>query len=180
MSDVTIGQIAYDAYHNCPESKLLERSTIAPLPFNHLSVERKAFWEAIAKSVKDVIAPGVGTGSGWIGVDLDGTLAEYHGSSSHNVLGTPIKPVIEHVRRLLAEGVRVKIFTARVSPITDFFGNVVVNKEEREKIEQYCVLHLGRKLEITCCKDYGMIELIDDRAIQVVPNRGIRVDKLNF
>ena len=41
-----------------------------------------------------------------------------------------------------------------------------------ECIRQWCAKHVGRALPITCCKDYGMIELWDDRCIQVIPNTG--------
>ncbi len=33
--------------------------------------------------------------------------------------------------------------------------------------------HIGKELEITNVKDFGMIELWDDRAVQVIPNTGI-------
>lgn len=54
---------------------------------------------------------------GWIGVDLDGTLAEYTGWKGVEHIGEPITPI--------------------------------------------------------CTKDYSMIELWDDRAIRVQPNKGI-------
>ena len=50
---------------------------------------------------------------GWIGVDLDGTLAEYHGWNGS--IGKPIAPMVDRVKRWLAEGVEVRIMTARVS-----------------------------------------------------------------
>ena len=34
---------------------------------------------------------------------------------------------------------------------------------------------LGVTLAVTCVKDYGMVELWDDRAVQVVMNTGRRV-----
>lgn len=46
----------------------------------------------------------------------------------------------------------------------------------REMIESWCVEHIGHKLPITNVKDYGMIELWDDRAVQVIPNTGRRAD----
>ena len=42
----------------------------------------------------------------------------------------------------------------------------------RSAIEAWCRKHIGAQLEITCIKDYGMIELWDDRCIQVEPNTG--------
>ncbi len=43
-------------------------------------------------------------------------------------------------------------------------------------IDAWCERHFGRKLPVTCTKDYGMVELWDDRAVQVKENTGIRVD----
>jgi hypothetical protein len=43
-------------------------------------------------------------------------------------------------------------------------------------IEAWCVEHIGVVLPVTNVKDFGMIELWDDRAVQVVPNTGQRVD----
>lgn len=39
-------------------------------------------------------------------------------------------------------------------------------------IENWCLKHIGKKLPVTNIKDFGMIELWDDRAVQVVPNTG--------
>ena len=46
----------------------------------------------------------------------------------------------------------------------------------RAPINDWCVLHLGETLQITNIKDFGMVELWDDRAVQVIPNTGERVD----
>jgi len=45
-----------------------------------------------------------------------------------------------------------------------------------QAIHQWCILHIGKQLRITCKKDYKMIELWDDRAVQVIPNTGKRAD----
>ena len=42
----------------------------------------------------------------------------------------------------------------------------------RGPIEQWCLTHLGQKLEVTNIKDFGMITLYDDRCVQVVANTG--------
>jgi hypothetical protein len=44
-------------------------------------------------------------------------------------------------------------------------------------IGHWCQKHIGQRLEVTCTKDYGMIELWDDRAVQVVANTGITVSE---
>src|SRR6478735_1483632 len=117
--------------------------------------------------------------SGWIGVDLDGTLAYYDQWRGPEHIGEPIPAMLERVQRWLAEGKDVRIFTARVeratvvlsaaSPESDASQNLSVVEA---CIRRWCEKHLGRPLPITCCKDYGMIELWDDRCVQVIPNTG--------
>lgn len=109
-------------------------------------------------------------GRGWIGVDLDGTLAHYDTWRGPGHIGEPIAPMVERVKGWLSEGHEVKIFTARVSTkdqdeLTTVSGAIL----------QWCYRHIGRTLDITCVKDYQMIELWDDRAIQVIPNTGISI-----
>lgn len=117
--------------------------------------------------------------SGWIGVDLDGTLAHYGEFKGVEHIGAPIPAMLERVKRWLAEGREVRIFTARVDG-----GEAALiggNKDgeqfmdvDRAKgyIEAWCLQHIGQKLPVTNRKDYGMIELWDDRAVQVEMNTG--------
>jgi hypothetical protein len=105
--------------------------------------------------------------SGWIGVDLDGTLAHYDGWRGVEHIGAPVAPMLARVKAWLAEGTTVKIFTARV------FGR---DEAALRPIQQWCRDHLGQELEVTCTKDFAMIELWDDRAVQVYANTGLRVD----
>jgi len=106
--------------------------------------------------------------SGWIGVDLDGTIAMYGGWQGADHIGEPIPPMVERVKDWLARGIEVKIFTARVAFDED--GSV------RKSIEMWCEKHIGATLPVTCSKDYGMVELWDDRCVQVIPNTGRRAD----
>jgi hypothetical protein len=105
---------------------------------------------------------------GYYAVDLDGTLAHYEGWNG-GAIGAPIPLMVERVKRWLAEGRDVKIMTARVSLPEQA-------KEAERAIQEWCLLHIGRELPVTCIKDYHLIELWDDRAIQVVPNTGERAD----
>jgi hypothetical protein len=107
--------------------------------------------------------------SGWIGVDLDGTLAHYEGWNGGKV-GRPIPAMAERVRNWLAEGREVRIMTARVS------GCDEETAEQVKLIQAWTKEHLGATLEVTNKKDFAMIELWDDRAVQVEPNTGRRVD----
>ena len=118
---------------------------------------------------------------GWIGVDLDGTLAYYDEWRGALHVGEPIPEMLERVRRWLDEGKDVRIFTARVnresiaSAMASPEGAAAAAREVaavEECIRHWCEKHVGRALPITCCKDYGMIELWDDRCIQVIPNTG--------
>jgi hypothetical protein len=111
---------------------------------------------------------------GWFAVDLDGTLAEYHHWVGEEHIGTPIPAMVTRVRRWIEDGRDVRIFTARVAP-----ASLAVNGVAREfvvgVIEDWCEKHLGCVLPITHEKDLHMIELWDDRCVQVVTNTGLTV-----
>ena len=106
--------------------------------------------------------------SGWIGVDLDGTLAQYDGFKGPDHIGAPIPLMLSRVKEWLEAGREVKILTARASAEnTDSF---------RAPIENWLKEHVGRVLPITCMKDRHMDELWDDRAIQIITNTGQPAD----
>lgn len=106
----------------------------------------------------------------WIGVDLDGTLAEYHGWKGPENIGAPIQPILERVKRILAEGEvidnrlvrKVKIFTSRASipsqvpPVQKWLREQGLNG-----------------VEITCIKDIGCVLVLDDRCEYIVSNTGM-------
>jgi len=110
----------------------------------------------------------------WYAVDLDGTLAEYDHWRGVSHIGKPIAPMADRVKRWIAEGRNVRIFTARVS-----LGKrpTVQRKDEvamaHRLIHIWCRKHLGFVLEVTCEKDFAMIELWDDRAVRVKINKGL-------
>ncbi len=111
--------------------------------------------------------------SGWIGVDLDGTLAKYEGWKGVQHVGEPVPAMMYRVRRWLAEGRDVRIFTARVS------GREQMERYEAMKaIQDWLESHGLPRLVVTCMKDYAMVELWDDRCVQVEPNTGRRMDVL--
>lgn len=102
--------------------------------------------------------------SGWVGFDLDGTLATYGKWNGPAAIGEPIAPMVERVKRLLEKGVEVRIFTARAS---------VQSREVLEPIELWCARHIGRVLPITNVKDFACRALYDDRAVAVQFNTGV-------
>jgi hypothetical protein len=90
---------------------------------------------------------------GWIGVDLDGTLAEYNNWQGAENIGKPIPLMVERVKKLINEGKNIKIFTARVS------SNNPDASVSRESIQTWCLKYLNIILPITAEKDYGMIDV---------------------
>lgn len=114
--------------------------------------------------------------SGWIGVDLDGTLAHYGGWKGVDHIGDPVPAMAERVRAWLEEGREVRIFTARIYAPHDDEKRLAEVAEAAAHIASWCERHFGRALPITCTKDFGMIELWDDRAVQIELNTGRRMD----
>ena len=108
---------------------------------------------------------------GWIGVDLDGTLAEYLGWQGMGHIGEPIAPMVERVKAWLAVGKDVRIFTARVCSSQSQEDLDVFLRE----YTRWCFQVFGRQLPVTSEKDWKMIELWDDRCVQIMPNIGIMV-----
>lgn len=114
--------------------------------------------------------------TGTIAVDLDGTLAHYDKWIGSHHIGAPVPRMVERVRQWLAEGKRVVIFTARMHshglPIP---GGGTVDVEG--PIKAWCREHIGQELPVTNVKDFNLIELWDDRAVQVIPNTGETVQE---
>lgn len=99
----------------------------------------------------------------WVGFDLDGTIAEYRGWKGVEHIGKPIPSMIHKMETYLVQGVKVKVFTARIHNQPDAIPPI------RKWLD-----NLGFKdVEITNIKDQGMIKLYDDRAVQVISNEGV-------
>jgi hypothetical protein len=99
--------------------------------------------------------------SGWIGVDLDGTLAIYGSWKGHEHIGEPIELMVERVKYWLAQGQEVRIVTARAGVALAV-----------PAIKAWCEKHIGQELAVTDRKDFEMVELWDDRAVRVEHNTG--------
>lgn len=111
----------------------------------------------------------------WIGVDFDGTLATYYGwTDSRN--GVPILPMVDRVKRWLATGREVRILTARVASTNRCIEDI---KSQRIFIQDWCEKHLGQRLQVTSEKDHLCEEIWDDRARQVMFNRGYEMQDFN-
>lgn len=98
----------------------------------------------------------------WIGVDLDGTLAEYNGWRGFDKIGKPVPVMLARVKHWLKNGYTVKIFTARAA-----FPEAGI-----PPVKKWLAENGLPELDVTNKKDFSMIELWDDRAVQVVANSG--------
>jgi len=101
------------------------------------------------------------TDEGWIGVDLDGTLAHDTGWHGPDQIGPPIPEMMERVRNWLRDRRRVKIFTARATI-----------PQQIPPIREWLRQQGLPELEVTNVKDFDMIECWDDRAVEVITNTG--------
>lgn len=102
---------------------------------------------------------------GWIGVDLDKTLAHYGDFHSDGTVGAPIPMMLQRVKKWLAAGKDVRIFTARAS-----------DPKLIPQIREWLRMQGLPDLPITNQKDFEMDEYWDDKAVQVIPNTGRRAD----
>jgi len=116
---------------------------------------------SIAASESMETDPGQTLPKSWIGVDLDGTLAYYDERSSIEEVGLAIPDMLALVKKMINNGIRVKIFTARAT-----------DPEQLPLIRKWLKANGLPELEITNIKDYYMQKLYDDRCVQVERNTG--------
>jgi hypothetical protein len=105
-------------------------------------------------------------------VDFDGTLAKHYMDDEHlyvpGKVGDPIPVMVARVRRWLAAGDDIIIFTARVHPRNGEFEVF----EATEAIQDFCRENFGKVLQVTCMKDPEFSEFWDDKAIRVETDTG--------
>jgi SWI/SNF-related matrix-associated actin-dependent regulator 1 of chromatin subfamily A len=134
--------------------------------------------EAMLSDINRILNKGklnksIGSSESWIGVDLDGTLAEYHGYKGPASIGDPIPRMVDRVKEWIGENKNVKIMTARANPnSSDFRASI-------SAIRKWCKQYIGQELPVVYEKDLHMEELWDDRAIQIKPNTVLSADGLN-
>ena len=97
----------------------------------------------------------------WEGFDLDGTLAKDDGWKGKEHIGEPIEKTRKLIEKKLEQGKKVKIFTARAS-----------DPKTTPYIKDWLKQNNIPLLEITNKKDPGMVNIYDDRAVQVRKNTG--------
>lgn len=98
---------------------------------------------------------------GWIGIDLDGTLAVYRGWQGEEHIGRPIPAMKDRVIKMLQQGKDVRIFSARAS-----------TPEAKKVISAWLKENGFGELPITNVKDSNLEKLYDDKAVAVETNTG--------
>jgi len=101
------------------------------------------------------------THNGWIGVDLDGTLASYSSSHGVNIVGEIIDPIAFRIKQWLESGIEVRIFTARAS-----------NPDLIAPVQDWLLENDLPALPVTNEKDFDLLQLWDDRVVQIEANTG--------
>lgn len=105
-------------------------------------------------------------------MDLDGTLALYGEWQGFAHIGEPVPLMAARVAVWLDAGHDVRIFTARVGP-----GKTPEDtRASKDAIDAWTLKHFGQTLPVTATKDFNMVQLWDDRAVQVISNTGLRAD----
>ena len=99
--------------------------------------------------------------SAWVGIDLDGTLAHYDHWRGIEYIGQPVPRMVRRVCKMLALGIDVRVFTARLT-----------NSGAEWYVRQWCREHIGRELPVTDRKDMWCVRIYDDRAVRVEVNTG--------
>lgn len=111
----------------------------------------------------------------WYGFDIDGTIAD---NSKHGwVIDKPIKPMVDLMKHLHKMGCDVRILSGRTG---DYRSDDEIPMSVKEQIWSWCDKHLGFRPALTGRKDSMMEALFDDRACQVICNKGITYGQINW
>jgi hypothetical protein len=98
--------------------------------------------------------------SGWLGVELDGVLAQAISPQPLGQIGEPISLMLNRVRQWQMVGIDVRVFTRRAS-----------EPGQIQLIENW-LANQGLQLPVTCEKDFQMSAFYDSAAVHVAHNSG--------
>jgi hypothetical protein len=105
--------------------------------------------------------------SGYIGIDLDGTLAYYEGWNN-GAIGDPIQRMAQRLWTWLREGQEIRIVTARAGDPA---------RGELARTQRWLWDNFALMIPVQNTKTFRMHQLWDDRAVQVVPNTGMTLQE---
>jgi len=141
----------------------------------HLRYTPEEIKRIVEEEVEGTVKEYGGVPKGWIGFDLDGTLAIYDDWNSIDHIGEPMPLTVALAAEYLKQGFRLKIMTARyagVGVLDLFTGKKLTEEDISGPIQAWCKKHIGEELPVTNKKDFQMIKLYDDRAVSVKRNDG--------
>lgn len=108
---------------------------------------------------------------GWVGFDLDGTVAQYTEFKGWQHIGDPVPGMINFIKKLRASGIQCKIFTARCSAESRAIDGLTFEQVEKV-IQDWTEKYIGERLPVTSEKGCSMICFFDDSAVQINKNTG--------
>lgn len=106
-------------------------------------------------------------------VDFDKTLAYYESKWKARKVGPAIPEMVDQVKKWLAQGDKVTIFTARISQLYDP-DEARINDvaAQIDMIRTFCKENGLPELPITAVKKKEFTHFYDDKAFHVIPNKG--------
>jgi len=98
-----------------------------------------------------------------VGIDFDGVIHRYSGYKGNRLedLDEPMPGIKKFIETLIAQGIRVKVFTAR---------GTKTGEETRDSVRRWLKKYGFPELEVTNIKHADIDLIIDDRAIQFRPH----------
>ena len=116
--------------------------------------------------------------AGWVGVDLDRTLAvgiEHQGQFDPLEIGPPVPRMVARVKRWLKVGHPGDATHERTKDIRIFTARVVDDNEGHATkiIQEWTMRYIGQLLPVQSNKDQHMVAFYDDKARRVEPDTGV-------
>ena len=112
---------------------------------------------------------------GWIGIELDGTLAysDVYSPVAMSEIGAPVTDMVAHVKDLLSQDVDVRIFTSRGSEM-----DKLQRAMSDEQIYTWCLTHLGVTLPVTNVMDHMCLHITGARFFRNIRNSGLILQEI--
>ena len=108
---------------------------------------------------------------GWVGFDLDGTIAQYTTFQGWDHIGPPVPGFVNLIKKLRAFGIPCKILTARASAESRALNDITFEQVEKV-VQDWTEKYIGERLPVVTEKSASMICFFDDSAVQVNKNMG--------
>ena len=108
---------------------------------------------------------------GWVGFDLDGTIAQYTGYKGWQHIGEPIPSMINFIKKLRSMGIPCKILTSRAAAESRAVDGLTFEQVE-QVVQDWTEKYIGERLPVVSEKGCSMIVLFDDSVVQINKNTG--------